>query len=140
MTENQQIIQLLTEIRDLLKARRATTAPQQQTSQAQFSDAPDRNCYAKLRDDSWGVRCFQEAKPGDLVVVFTKDNKKRTETINQVVFTGPDRRSGKMIWICSVVPRSKTTTAQALAPVDAPAAQAEAEANAAAAEDDDVPF
>jgi len=136
--ETQQIINLLSEIRDLLKARPAATPPTQRTFDGTTND---KNTYTKLRDGSWGVRCVSAVKPGDSVTVTTKDNKKRTETVNELVFKGEDRRTGRLIWICSIVPRGKGSADSQPADAPAAAAQAEAEANAAAAqEEDDVPF
>lgn len=138
--ETQQIIGLLTEIRDgireLLKQRPAPASGQSQPAGV--------NTYTKLKGDAgWGIRCSQPVKPGDRVKVKTKNNETRTETVDTVVWQGDDRRSGTKVWVCSIVPREKRQSAQpASSAPSAPqsAGQPEPEPELPVQEEDDVPF
>lgn len=132
MTETQQIIALLTEIRDLLK-RPAASAPSQRS--------PDAITYTKLKGDAgWGVRCPRAVKPGEKVQAKTKDGKIRTETIDQVVWQGNDHRTGAHVWVCSIVPRSRGNTESQPTLEPQPEPEPEPAAAPAAEEEQDVPF
>lgn len=135
MTENQQIIALLTEIRDLLKRPAAAASPA-------TGPAPGGKTisYARLKDGTWGVRCPHQPKSGDKVQVTTKDNKVRTETIDRVVWSGPDRQGGGTVWVCAVVPHTKKENGQPAQSAPAPATSGEPAPEAPAPEEDDVPF
>ena len=51
--------------------------------------------YAKLKDDSWGVRSTVEVRPGQEVTVTTKAGLRKVEKIKKVVW------SGNGIWLAS---------------------------------------
>lgn len=69
------------------------------------------NTYSKLRDDSWGIRCASEVKPGDVVLVEKRDGTKKNETVKAVVW------SGNGVWLCSVEPKARASSEE---PTSAP--------------------
>jgi hypothetical protein len=62
------------------------------------------NTYSKLRDDSWGIRCTTEVKPGDVVLVEKRDGTKKNEVVKTIVW------QGQGVWLCSVEPKAKSAT------------------------------
>jgi hypothetical protein len=68
------------------------------------------NTYSKLKDESWGIRCSSEVKPGDVVLVEKRDGTKKNETVKAVVW------AGNGVWLCSVEPKTKASSATKTTP------------------------
>ena len=128
--QGQAIIALLTEIRDLLKngagsgAARAASAPRTGSG----------THFSKLKDDSWGVRTFQEFKPGETVKVETKSGQIQTRRLKAIQWQGQDRDTHKHVWLWSVYDRDEK--AAAAKEESAPAAESAQEPPI----EDNVPF
>jgi hypothetical protein len=65
------------------------------------------NSYTKLQSGAWGVRVEGTATPGKCVTVQTKAGALKTETVERVLWFGPDKRHpGVMISLCAIAPRA----------------------------------
>lgn len=58
--------------------------------------------YTKLRDGTWGVRSDTKVATGDTISVRKKDGESKLETVRAVLWTGPDSRTGRTIWLCAI--------------------------------------
>ncbi len=105
MTNDEQIIGLLTEIRDLLKSRPATSASG--SSRAGSGNDGKTISYAKLKSGDWGIRSPVEVQSGAKVEVTTKTGKVKHETVLDLIHRGHDRDNGKPYFLYSIVLRDK---------------------------------
>lgn len=121
-----QIIKVMTEIRDLLKPRAAAPPAASNRSSNSIS-------YAKLKSGDWGIRSSVAVTAGQKVEVHTKTGKVKTETVKAIVHQGRDRDTGGQYFLASIVPRGNGQ--QESAP-----ATAEAEAASQADDSEDIPF
>jgi hypothetical protein len=68
------------------------------------------NTYTKLKNGNWGIRVDGPAKAGQGVEVYTKAGDGKVETIERVLWSGPDAKTGKTISLCSIAPRPQRTS------------------------------
>lgn len=64
------------------------------------------NSYTKLQSGAWGVRCEGVPQAGATVSVQTKAGAVKSETIERVLWTGPDRVTGQPVSVCAVAARA----------------------------------
>lgn len=73
------------------------------------------NTYTKLRNGSWGIRILggDKPNPGTVVTVTTKAGATKTETIDHVLFTGPDKyHPGVVVHLCGIVTQRRPPVAR----------------------------
>jgi hypothetical protein len=60
--------------------------------------------YTKLKSGDWGVRFESPNKPqvGSTITAQTKDGTVKAETIERVLWSGPDSKTGKQIHLCAI--------------------------------------
>lgn len=61
------------------------------------------NTYTKLKSGQWGIRVEGTAVTGQAVNIQTKAGKVRSEKVGSVLWSGPDKWTGKLISLCSVL-------------------------------------
>ena len=67
------------------------------------------NTYTKLNSGAWGVRVAGNVAAGASVAVSTKAGATKHETIERVLWTGPDKYSGGIISLCAITPRTTSS-------------------------------
>lgn len=65
--------------------------------------------YAKLKDETWGVRVPGRAAAGDSVVVERKDGTRNNEVVSRVLWTGEDRQKAP-VSLCTIMSSSSDRT------------------------------
>lgn len=68
------------------------------------------NTYTKLRSGEWGVRVDGKASAGTSVTIVKRDGGTKTEIIARVLWTGVDKRTGRMVSLCAIGGRNSTRT------------------------------
>ena len=58
--------------------------------------------YTQLRNGSWGIRVAGTAGVGQTITVTKKDGSNKTETVQKVLWTGRDSKSGQTVSLCSI--------------------------------------
>lgn len=64
------------------------------------------NTYTKLKSGEWGARVEGQARIGAQVQVTTKAGEVKSETVEKVLWTGPDKETGKTISLCAIKPQA----------------------------------
>lgn len=59
--------------------------------------------YTKLKSGEWGIRGGGEPPaPGSRVTVTKRDGSENSETVDAVLWSGEDKRSGGVAWMATV--------------------------------------
>jgi hypothetical protein len=58
--------------------------------------------YTKLQNGSWGVRASGKLTDGATVVVSKKDGSTKTETVEKVLWSGKDQKTGAIVSLCAI--------------------------------------
>lgn len=67
--------------------------------------APElRARWKKLRSGAWGLHVHGRAMSGDEVIVVKANGEEQRATVDVVLWTGADTRSGAIVSICSAMP------------------------------------
>jgi hypothetical protein len=61
--------------------------------------------YTKLKDGSWGVRASGKLTDGATVVVSKRDGSTKPETIQKVLWSGKDQKTGAIVSLCAIAQR-----------------------------------
>lgn len=73
------------------------------------------NTYTKLRD-GWGVRATEPVQAGQTVQVKTKAGAIKTEVVSRVLWQGPDKRTGEMVYLLAIAPQQQRAPRGTYAP------------------------
>ena len=65
--------------------------------------------FTKLRNGSWGIRIDGKPEPGAQITVKKKSGETEAKVIDRVIWTGPDRKTGQPVSICSVKEATKAS-------------------------------
>lgn len=65
--------------------------------------------YTKLREGDWGIRSSSKPKIGEQVTVTKRDGNTKSETVKAILWQGPDRTTGRQIWLCSIEQRERAS-------------------------------
>ena len=60
------------------------------------------NTYTKLQTGAWGVRASGKVENGSAVTVTKKDGTTKVETVEKVIWTGKDSKTGQAISPCAI--------------------------------------
>jgi hypothetical protein len=105
VSENQTIINLLTEIRDLLKA-----GGQQQLTQTLVVQPTPPETFAtftKMTTGEFGIKTPTKPEPNAVVDVMTRNGRVMKRRVKAILTELSDSVSGKKAWLCSVYDRDQ---------------------------------
>lgn len=62
--------------------------------------------YTKLQNGNWGVRADGKLSDGATVTVTKRDGSTKTETVEKVLWSGKDQKTGKTVSLCAITQRA----------------------------------
>lgn len=66
--------------------------------------------YTKLSNGTWGIRVSGIAvEAGTKITVCKQSGETKSEQVERVLWTGPDRKTGETVRLCSIAARSSSS-------------------------------